>query len=426
MANPITLQWAARELADRLGLPENETVQIAEFLSGLPSANELRDQLVDMMGASNATWYFAESFAERVFPSTPRIEALGLPVVANSRSQRAGRKAGKGKAPARDKSPAPSVATSGRSSPQQPDAPAALSPDESVTASEKGKRPSTRKRRGKKGDKSVTDVWGAAQIERLKTLTDRPACPCAATVHALLRNCIDCGRIVCTVEGPGPCLTCGRLVITREHESLMDPADLPADYHLENIGGADSLALDEALALRDRLLEADHTAAQNAQRLLTAQRAGTGSLDAHDVRWMSKQERAEYERRQRQQIKRDAELEEKRRRGTQVLSIDLVTKKVTRRALVASDLPAPTPTKLAGPELTTRGNSSHAVSAPDIVPEYVEATVAAAAHAELPVEEGPSGQRREIPGASFEPDEDTRVKGGRSRPRRKNKGKGPR
>lgn len=43
-------------------------------------------------------------------------------------------------------------------------------------------------------------------------LPGRHVCNCEATKHALINNCLNCGRIVCEQEGAGPCFTCGELV----------------------------------------------------------------------------------------------------------------------------------------------------------------------------------------------------------------------
>lgn len=45
---------------------------------------------------------------------------------------------------------------------------------------------------------------------------DRRACECQASKHKLIGNCLNCGRIVCELEGSGPCYFCGNLVCTRE------------------------------------------------------------------------------------------------------------------------------------------------------------------------------------------------------------------
>ncbi|KAF0991260.1 hypothetical protein HZS_6211, partial [Henneguya salminicola] len=41
---------------------------------------------------------------------------------------------------------------------------------------------------------------------------DRKPCDCLGQKHDLINNCLNCGRIVCIVEGSGPCLTCAKNV----------------------------------------------------------------------------------------------------------------------------------------------------------------------------------------------------------------------
>jgi hypothetical protein len=33
-------------------------------------------------------------------------------------------------------------------------------------------------------------------------------CECQASKHSLVRNCLECGRVICAQEGPGPCVFC--------------------------------------------------------------------------------------------------------------------------------------------------------------------------------------------------------------------------
>ncbi|KAJ1365819.1 Mtch-1p [Parelaphostrongylus tenuis] len=47
-------------------------------------------------------------------------------------------------------------------------------------------------------------------------LPGRHPCKCQARIHALVRNCMGCGKIVCAQEGSGPCFFCGTLVCTKE------------------------------------------------------------------------------------------------------------------------------------------------------------------------------------------------------------------
>ena len=46
-------------------------------------------------------------------------------------------------------------------------------------------------------------------------LPGRHPCECQAHKHALISNCLECGRVVCSQEGSGPCLFCGALVSQR-------------------------------------------------------------------------------------------------------------------------------------------------------------------------------------------------------------------
>jgi len=40
----------------------------------------------------------------------------------------------------------------------------------------------------------------------------REECNCQATLHYLVNNCLSCGKIICSKEGPGPCYYCGEMV----------------------------------------------------------------------------------------------------------------------------------------------------------------------------------------------------------------------
>ncbi|KAK0409515.1 hypothetical protein QR680_004589 [Steinernema hermaphroditum] len=47
-------------------------------------------------------------------------------------------------------------------------------------------------------------------------------CDCQARSHALIHNCLNCGRIVCAQEGSGPCFFCGELVVSREEREILE------------------------------------------------------------------------------------------------------------------------------------------------------------------------------------------------------------
>ncbi|KAG5879979.1 hypothetical protein JTB14_030476 [Gonioctena quinquepunctata] len=46
----------------------------------------------------------------------------------------------------------------------------------------------------------------------------RSICDCLGQEHEFMNNCLDCGRIHCMEEGPGPCLFCGNMISVRGDE----------------------------------------------------------------------------------------------------------------------------------------------------------------------------------------------------------------
>lgn len=72
--------------------------------------------------------------------------------------------------------------------------------------------------RHQKADIPVT-FKGDNPADRLRP--GRHWCECQARVHALVRNCLNCGRVVCAQEGSGPCFFCGKLVCTLEQQKVL-------------------------------------------------------------------------------------------------------------------------------------------------------------------------------------------------------------
>ena len=50
----------------------------------------------------------------------------------------------------------------------------------------------------------------------------RRECGCMAKDHALINNCVHCGRITCELEEEGPCFFCGKLIFAKgsEHKAF--------------------------------------------------------------------------------------------------------------------------------------------------------------------------------------------------------------
>lgn len=85
-------------------------------------------------------------------------------------------------------------------------------------------------------------------------------CNCQAAKHKLINNCIQCGRIVCEQEGSGPCLFCGNLVCSDEENRLIESASKKGDNLKKSLMQQNRpKGWEEALAMRNRLLEYDRT-----------------------------------------------------------------------------------------------------------------------------------------------------------------------
>jgi hypothetical protein len=65
----------------------------------------------------------------------------------------------------------------------------------------------------------------------------RHVCGCCASKHALINNCLSCGRVVCSQEGAGPCLTvgCGELVVTPAQQEALQRGSRKSEKLLEKI-----------------------------------------------------------------------------------------------------------------------------------------------------------------------------------------------
>ncbi|ETN78547.1 hypothetical protein NECAME_10281 [Necator americanus] len=101
-------------------------------------------------------------------------------------------------------------------------------------------------------------------------LPGRHPCNCQARIHALVRNCMGCGKIVCVQEGSGPCFFCGTLVCTKEEREILDRGSRKSaelynqlmgakkggrtkDFSLSAIGAE----FEKATQFRNKLLAAD-------------------------------------------------------------------------------------------------------------------------------------------------------------------------
>ncbi|KAF3324238.1 activating signal cointegrator 1 [Carex littledalei] len=63
-------------------------------------------------------------------------------------------------------------------------------------------------------------------------------CACQARRHALVSNCLSCGKIVCEQEGEGPCSFCGALVL-KEGSTYAGLTDFDAPLSKEEVAAED-------------------------------------------------------------------------------------------------------------------------------------------------------------------------------------------
>ncbi|KAG0210859.1 hypothetical protein BGX28_008826 [Mortierella sp. GBA30] len=60
--------------------------------------------------------------------------------------------------------------------------------------------------------------------ESVNAAKERKPCYCLATKHKLnvfAPNCLNCGKIICALEGPGPCTYCGNPVVSIDQQQAM-------------------------------------------------------------------------------------------------------------------------------------------------------------------------------------------------------------
>ncbi|KAF9949427.1 hypothetical protein BGZ65_007340, partial [Modicella reniformis] len=71
-------------------------------------------------------------------------------------------------------------------------------------------------------EKAIRDIDLAT--EAASAAKERKPCYCLATKHKLnvfAPNCLNCGKIICALEGPGPCTHCGQPVVSIEQQQAM-------------------------------------------------------------------------------------------------------------------------------------------------------------------------------------------------------------
>lgn len=188
----------------------------------------------------------------------------------------------------------------------------------------------------------LTAAIAALEVSTNPTLSNEERkCTCYATIHPLFDpapNCLNCGKIICSLEGLQPCSFCGTPLLSNEEvqsiirELRAERGQEKMRAHNEGVqrpggpgpgpGSGSSSQLDAAKAHRDRLLNFQ---AQNARRTRVVDEAAdfeTPNLSS--TIWMSPAQRALALKKQQRVLR---EMEEKARpeweKKKTIMSLDI-------------------------------------------------------------------------------------------------------
>lgn len=431
--------WAFPRLSQLLPLDEESLKQIVDYSAGL-SKDACADHLKNLLGDSPAALEFITSFNTRRDTRSVTNFNSNAPSVNNDRARGRTKKEKKplhsagpprrpdnygnvgggymkaekvedympaSKLPLSGPTPEVSVPGSPASSRNQSPVPTSSKPPPSASGPvlsdmlpnvrSKTSKPTRKTGNAKhaKGGESLTtnnisDLTAAISALEVSTnpslSTERRKCTCYASIHPLFDpapNCLNCGKIICALEGLQPCSFCGTLLLSAEEVQSMirelrnERGQEKMRAHNEGVhhdggprptsgsGSVASSKLDAARAHRDKLLDFQ---AQNAQRTKVVDEAADFETpNTATTLWMSPAQRALALKKQ-QRIQR--ELEEKARpewdKKKTVMSLDIKDGKVRRvyQSAVVESTPETTESDLLDPdaEEPSEISSRHAFS----------------------------------------------------------------
>ncbi|KAK4460003.1 hypothetical protein QBC42DRAFT_230561 [Cladorrhinum samala] len=184
-------------------------------------------------------------------------------------------------------------------------------------------------------------------------------CNCVGSRHpvfAAVPNCLNCGKVICIKEGPGPCTFCHTPLLSaseiqgmiRELRAERGREKMAADRELHKKAAPSfakpsahnpTLAEAQALAHRDKLLAFQ---AQNAKRTTVRDEAADFDVTRGGSMWATPEERAMELKRQ-QKLLREMEWNAKPEyeKRQQVVSIDLSGRKVLKKMVKVERPPTP-------------------------------------------------------------------------------------
>lgn len=110
----------------------------------------------------------------------------------------------------------------------------------------------------KKGDGEKLKKLALRDVSKIPK--NRKICYCQCQIHPLVNNCMNCGKVVCELEGEGPCLFCGAWVDREQGFDLSEVYDFDDDDKESEDASILHLKYAEALRHRDRLISFDKDA----------------------------------------------------------------------------------------------------------------------------------------------------------------------
>ncbi|KAI8828424.1 hypothetical protein BJ741DRAFT_626458 [Chytriomyces cf. hyalinus JEL632] len=208
-----TLDWISDNLSRLLGLPHSDAQQMAEQLSNGPESIEY---LQGLLGEDSDALNFISAFAERTSkPAPPKQKSYANP--APTPKPAAKETTGTFKDPTRvyrkkDNNESYLVSAKLNSGTATPPQSHATQPSSANTSPKHDVPKKAAKQKKTYVVVTVDSLTAGDRVGNLVGLNGRPICQCLAAKHGLLTNCLTCGKVICSLEGPGPCPSCGSLV----------------------------------------------------------------------------------------------------------------------------------------------------------------------------------------------------------------------
>lgn len=75
--------------------------------------------------------------------------------------------------------------------------------------------------RSKKKQDDDDEKQALKELQTVLSKKNRKACDCEAQIHDLIENCLVCGRLTCSAEGPGKCISCGNIILDQNQRNKL-------------------------------------------------------------------------------------------------------------------------------------------------------------------------------------------------------------